>query len=224
MSTPNSRQTGQASAEAAAPAAGIQLLVKYISRTDGGRPLRTILLTGTAAGVGTTTVACELVWHLAARLGQKTLLVDANYQTPTVHERNHLPLTPGLCEYLAGNAAGTVHEVEKLPLSLMTCGDRALLNRTVFSPDCGCKGLLETLAKDYVAVIIDAAPAVHSPETFNLASCVDGVVVVARSERSRREVVRATRERIELAGGAIVGGVLNRRRYHIPEWLYARMG
>ena len=42
-------------------------------------------------------------------------------------------------------------------------------------------------------------------------------------ERVVYEVIQKAKEKIEASGGTIVGSILNRRKYHIPERLYRRL-
>jgi Mrp family chromosome partitioning ATPase len=52
---------------------------------------------------------------------------------------------------------------------------------------------------------------------------VDAVVLVIRHGGTRREVVRRAKETVERAGGKILGVVLNKRKFPIPEFLYRRL-
>ena len=52
---------------------------------------------------------------------------------------------------------------------------------------------------------------------------VDGVVLVVQAERTKREVVQRSMESIANFQGNILGVVLNRKKYYIPEFLYRRV-
>lgn len=60
-------------------------------------------------------------------------------------------------------------------------------------------------------------------DVIALAGKVDGVVLVVESERTRREVALQYKDRLEKSGAHILGVVLNKRRFHIPEWVYNRL-
>jgi Mrp family chromosome partitioning ATPase len=70
---------------------------------------------------------------------------------------------------------------------------------------------------------MDAAPVGTYPECAVLCDKVDSVILVVKHGSTRREVVVRTREIITRAGGKILGVVLNRRRFPIPEFLYRRL-
>ncbi len=79
---------------------------------------------------------------------------------------------------------------------------------------------LALLRRRHRAVLIDAGAIDGAPYVLDLASHVDGfVLVVAAGERDRGEIRRAV-EMIEAAHGRVFGIVLNKRQYPIPNWLY----
>lgn len=59
-------------------------------------------------------------------------------------------------------------------------------------------------------IIIDAPALERSGASLALASQVDGVVLVVRSDRTRADAVAAARDEVEANGGQVVGIVLNR--------------
>jgi len=64
---------------------------------------RVLLVTGIDRGAGRSFVASQLA-RAAARLGERTLLVDADLREPTLHRSFGAPRSPGLVEWLAGSA------------------------------------------------------------------------------------------------------------------------
>ncbi|MFB3123892.1 MAG: cobalamin biosynthesis protein CobQ, partial [Candidatus Binatia bacterium] len=65
------------------------------------------------------------------------------------------------------------------------------------------------------------APSVHGfAECRVLCAKVDGVVLVVESGRTRRQVAFNAKKQLEEAGGKLLGVVLNKRRYYIPEFIY----
>jgi Mrp family chromosome partitioning ATPase len=49
---------------------------------------------------------------------------------------------------------------------------------------------------------------------------MDGVVLVAHANKTRRQVARYVSQRLQESGGEVLGLVLNRTLNFIPEWLY----
>ena len=52
---------------------------------------------------------------------------------------------------------------------------------------------------------------------------MDGVVLVLEAEKTRWQVADKARESIENHGGKVLGVVLNKRRYYIPDFIYSRI-
>jgi Mrp family chromosome partitioning ATPase len=52
---------------------------------------------------------------------------------------------------------------------------------------------------------------------------VDGVLLVLEAGKTRRHVAIRAKKELEEAGGKLLGVVLNKRRYHIPERVYKRL-
>lgn len=96
-------------------------------------------------------------------------------------------------------------------------------------------GLASILVSPNLAVILDevrarfdltivAAPALGaSPEGYQLASVVDGVVVVVEAGKTRWQAVKRDILRMQAQGATVLGTILNRRRYYIPSVVYKRI-
>ena len=72
-------------------------------RDAGLDSLKVVMIASAMASEGKTTLSCHLGTSLA-RAGRRTLLVDCDLRRPSVHRVYDLPLTPGLCEVLRGDA------------------------------------------------------------------------------------------------------------------------
>lgn len=183
---------------------------------------RVILLSSSVAGEGTTEVTVGLGLALAGTMGRKTAIVDCNVHHPEMHQRFGTPEV-GLGEYLA-------HEVplEKalantvVPnMYVMPVGKRRA-SLVAFNKE-DLNGLIADLRKKFDYVLMDAAPVGTYPECAVLCDKADSVILVVKHGSTRREVVMRTKETITRAGGRILGVVLNRRRFPIPEFLYRRL-
>jgi Mrp family chromosome partitioning ATPase len=69
-------------------------------------------------------------------------------------------------------------------------------------------------------VLFDSPPPNMYSDSIALAGKVDGVVLVVQAEKTRVKVIQNTRDLLENGGGNILGVVLNKRHFHIPDWLY----
>jgi capsular exopolysaccharide synthesis family protein len=82
---------------------------------------------------------------------------------------------------------------------------------------------INELRKKFDYVLMDAAPVGTYPDCAVLCDKVDAVILVVKHGGTRREVVKRTKDIVVRAGGKILGVVLNRRRYPIPDFLYRRL-
>ena len=155
-----------------------------------GSPPRSILVTSTAPGEGKTFTAANLAISIALNINRYVLLIDADLRRPQLHARFGFPAVPGLSNYLA--------EGQRLPsLLLRTKIDKLTLLAGGSPPDnpselLSCDRmarLLEEVTQRYPdrLIVIDAPPPAIAAETSVLARQVDGIIVVVRYGRTRRE-------------------------------------
>jgi capsular exopolysaccharide synthesis family protein len=183
---------------------------------------RILLLSSSVNGEGTTEVVIGLGLMLAATMGRQTAIVDCNTDHPDIHSRFGAR-DVGLGELL--NARLTLEEAlvnTTVPnLYILPLGS-GLSSLAAHSRD-AFAGLMSALRSRFDYVLVDVAAIGMNPESTLLCDRVDAVILVVRHGSTRREVVRRTKEIVERAGGRILGVVLNRRNFPIPEFLYRRL-
>ncbi|MDQ6778281.1 MAG: Wzz/FepE/Etk N-terminal domain-containing protein [Actinomycetota bacterium] len=170
-----------------------------------GRSLKLVAVTSPAPEEGKTTVALSLACAFAS-VGRHTILVEADLRRPTLGDRLGLERTPGLSEYLAGNAEPTdiLHLVPLLgrpspstngrPDSLVTI----LAGEVVPNPDellasSRFSDALAELAEAYDVVVIDTAPLLPVPDTLEILPLVDAYLICIREGRTTSTDVSALR-------------------------------
>ena len=173
---------------------------------------------------GSSTVALNLAASLAKDNGCRVVLVDANLRHPFLHGSFNLPTSPGFSEVI--HEGTNVDEAVKqsiIPnLFVLTSGISPPNPMVIFeSPKLA--DLIEVLRKEFDWIIFDCAPINIYPDSAVLASRLDGVVLVIQAENKRAEVAIQAKEHLEQADAKILGAVLNRRRYIIPEIVYRRL-
>lgn len=80
--------------------------------------------------------------------------------------------------------------------------------------------VLATLRQSFDLIVIDAPPTNHGVLGPALAREADGVILVLECERTRAPAVKAAQQSIEINNGRMLGVVLNKRRFHIPRFMY----
>ena len=82
---------------------------------------------------------------------------------------------------------------------------------------------LQTLRFIFDFVLLDCPSLKASEDAALFAEAANAVIVVVEAEKTRQEQVSNTIQTIELAKGNLIGCVLNKRQYPVPEWLYQRI-
>lgn len=152
-----------------------------------------------------------------------TLLIDAHFGNPSLHKKFGVSLENGLYEILARDQ---ILEISTKRISsglhLVTAGRKRDLLKTQLE-EAKFEAMLEFSKRHYERIFLDLPSILHAPSAIDLSRLCDGVVVVVRAGKTRWEVVNQARELLEEADVKILGGILNRRRFYIPETLYRRI-
>jgi Mrp family chromosome partitioning ATPase len=124
-----------------------------ISKAASVREPATLLFTGSAAGVGTTTVVLNLA-VTAARAGRRVIVIDANVRRPAIAARLALCDRPGLSEVLDGTVTldESLQESEQSNLAALTHGGPILGAARSAS---AYRSLLRQLRHGFDLVLID---------------------------------------------------------------------
>ena len=188
-------------------------------------PKKVVQFIGSREGEGTSTIVREFAEVSAAKFAGTVLLIDADNRKPGQHL--FFATTPeyGLEEVLQKNMPldGAFHKIGEtsgLYMSLLSVHS-ASSARIFNSP--GIDHLWENLRQRFDLILIDSPPAASSPDGPALSQRVDGTVLVLEAEKTRWPVAESVKDRITGKGGRILGVVLNKRRYHIPEFIYTRL-
>jgi exopolysaccharide transport family protein len=173
-------------------------------------PPRTVLITSALPEEGKTSVSLSLT-RLVSRMGQKrTVIIDCDLRRPSVHGRIGLGQTPGLVEYLAGEA--TLEEVLQLDEpsgARVIAAGRSSVNPMDLLASEQFKGLLRKLTETFDIVILDSSPVMAVSDSRILARLVDKTIFVVRWSETRREVAMMGLKQIVEAGASVAGVVLS---------------
>ena len=190
-------------------AENIRLLKSNLDFFGLDSPSKSILITSPTQGNGKTTISVNLA--LAMSQGdQKTVLVDADLRRPAIHTALKLSVKPGLSEIIRGDKTfhSTIRVWKKNKLEVITAGGR-LPNVTEIAGSKRIGSVLNSLKDIFEVVIVDAPPLVIS-DAYNLASKVDGVILILVPGQTREEQARVMKEQLERAGAKVIGVVFNK--------------
>ncbi len=183
-----------------------------------------ILFASAVPGEGTSTIARNTAIALGRDRTERILLVDANVRAPVQHAAFHTEQATGLVDVILGSVSLTSavkHDVIS-GVSLLTAGDSIDSPSRVLTQSV-LQSLVMALTSLFDWVIIDGPPLTVYPEAASLCAVSGGAVLVVRAERTRREVVEESKKILGESGADVIGAVLNRRKYHIPAFIYRRL-
>jgi Mrp family chromosome partitioning ATPase len=75
----------------------------------------------------------------------------------------------------------------------------------------------------YDWIVLDCPPVTVYPDAVNLSAASGTGVLVIQAEKTRLEVVEEANSILQDSGLDLLGAVLNRRKYHVPEFIYRRL-
>ena len=184
------------------------------------RDLRTIMVVSAAPGDGKTTIARYLA-AAAARMGSRVLLTEVDLRRPTVAKQLDISSGPGLSDVLIG-AVSLNEAIQSIALDAPS-GD-GLAERTLdvlvagatLPPNPGelvesqaMETMLEQAKAVYDLIVIDTPPLTAVSDAFPLLRKVDGVIIVGRVGRNRRDVAERLHETLQSVGAPLLGVVAN---------------
>lgn len=199
-------------------------LSENISTLKLTKSIKTIAVSSSVHGEGCSTVAVNLAITLAKKGVSNILLIDGNLRKPSLHEFFRLEKEKGLTEVIREeiDLAEVLKESPVSNLLLMTSGDIEIDPNQIFSSR-RFQEFVTTIGNQFELVLFDSPPINLYPDSAILSPLLDNVLMVIQAERVIYEKIQKAKEKIESSGGRILGAVLNRRRYYIPDMIYRRL-
>jgi protein-tyrosine kinase len=172
------------------------------------RPLKRILVTSSLPAEGKTFVAANLARSISCQPDRRVLLIDADLRVSRLHVAFGAPSTPGLSEYLSGEAddCSVIQNGPDENLWLIS-GGRQVTNPSELVLSERMKRLLDLASSWFDFVILDSPPAIPVHDPNLLADLCDGTLFVVRAGVTDFEV--AARAAAEFEGKNLLGVVLN---------------
>lgn len=195
----------------------IRTLRNAILLTNFDRNLRSLLVTSAQPGEGKSTVAAHLALTHAMQ-GSRTLLIDGDMRRPSAHRRFAIENNLGLGGYLQGKAS-MASLIQKSGasdnLDILTAGSASR------RPDDWLRGrmdsIIEDLLTEYQLVVLDAPPLLGFAEPLEMATSVDGVIVVTRAGSTSRKQVASVIQMLTRLRANVLGVVLNQVNKSMSE-------
>lgn len=193
----------------------IRTLRNSVLLTDFDRTIRSILVTSATPSEGKSTAAAHLAVAHALQ-NQKTLLIDADLRRPSVHRCFNISSAAGLSDVLVDERPWRelVWRPEGLPsLAILPAGPPSRRASDLIGR--GIASLLDEAVREYDWVIVDAPPLLGFAEPLQLATVVDGVLVVARAGQTDRRAVASVVNTLRRLRANVVGIVMNQVHHRL---------
>lgn len=194
----------------------IKTNIKYSS---ADKDKKVILVTSTQPGEGKSTVSVDLGTSLSQD-NKKVIVVDADLRKPTVHKRFEVSGMCGLTDVLVGEVPleKAVIQINE-SLNVLVAG-QIPPNPAELLASKGMEKLLEQLKQQYDYIILDGNPICLIADSQILASKADGVILVARCEKTKKEELVNAKKLVEQVDGQVIGVVLNRVKDRSKKYYY----
>lgn len=189
--------------------------------------MKVVLFVGATSGSGASTAAANFAAMLAQDPATRVLLIDANLRTeerrePVPNDMNDRAAGVNLARLLAGPTAPVYPVPGPSNLYVLPSGTKCSMPLSLFQ-SAAFDDFLKSVRQRFQYVVVDAPPLQGFPESLVLSRKADGVILVVESEKTRKRTALWAKRQIEAAGGKLLGVVLNKRKYNIPDWLYKRI-
>jgi succinoglycan biosynthesis transport protein ExoP len=222
------RNGGKKAALPPVEAEAFSLIRAHLRFFNVDRDLRTVVIASPAPGEGKTTVARHLA-EAAARSGSRVLLLEVDLRQPTLARQLDIESGPGLADVLIG-AIPMGEAIQSVDLQASP-GEGVtghtfdvLAAGAVLPPNPGelleshaMNAVLDQAKSAYDLVVIDTPPLTAVSDAFPLLTKVDGVVMVGRVGRSRRDAAERLEQVLASSGAPLLGVIANGSKSGAPS-------
>ena len=219
---------------------------------DVDTPITSVLVTSPLPEEGKSTVAASLAAANAAA-GKRTLLVECDLRRPSLSARLSINRSPGLSDYLAGQAAAheilqvvTLSQSDPVPngrakgkaasstveasagkLVVIAAGSHSIRPAELLGSQ-RFREFLEQVVAAYDTVVIDTPPLLSVSDTLEIVPLVDSVLLCIRADQTTRDQARAVKAALahlpERTTGIVVTGLKPGRENDYGYYSYAYYG
>ncbi len=226
----------------------LQVILESLRSANSGESRQIIGISGIIPQQGSSTITALLSLMLAGRENgyfqqvtteeaddespietvrrkkQKVLLIDTQVRNPSFHRMFEVKIEGGLSELLYNELSleEVTRQVSMSYLELITTGQKTNFRFNEEHID-RFRSILDGLRTRYQHIFLDIPPILNYAEGLALSKICDGVILVIEADRTRVEVIQEAMRMFEKSGVDVLGAVLNKRKYHIPEWLYRKL-
>lgn len=183
-----------------------------------GENIKKIMITSSVPNEGKSFISMQL-WKMLADIGISTLLIDCDLRNSKMRSDFGLSYVDGdavgIAHYLAGKAnLDDVIYKTNVKNGYMIPSAGAIINPTILLEQALFDKMLKKVEDVFGIVIIDTPPIGSVADALNIATKVDGTVLVVRSNDTPRRLISNSVQLLERTSTPLLGAVLNRIDTH----------
>lgn len=199
----------------------IMKLVQRLFLLPGG--VRRVVFAGVDPGTGCSWMTARVADILATQVSGSVCIVDANFRSGTLHETFSVESDYGFTDALSQPGPVKQFASRLAPnFWLLGCGSMTSNGQALLSSErLGAR--FAELRNEFDYVVIDTPALTVSADPVAIAHFADGIALVLEADVTRRETARKTALDLEAANIRVLGTVLNKRSFPIPQSLYDRL-
>jgi len=152
------------------------------------------------------------------------LLIDTQLRNPSLHDKLEVVKEGGIIEILENDFRFKkgIKKVKNSSLKFISSGENKDFQ---LKPNHlkKLKAYLDILKTKIDYVILDIPPLLQYPEGIALSKLCDAIILVVQAGEAKWEIVQEARRLLERAEVNIMGSILNRRKFYIPNWAYKNL-
>lgn len=172
------------------------------------KEIRRIVITSAEPGEGKSTTAGNTALAFAQD-GKKVILIDCDLRKPSVHKKFRISNTLGLSDVMLNkDKLNEAIQERNENLDILTAG-KLPPNPSELLGSITMDKLLEHLEGKYDVIIMDSPPLHAVTDAQILSKKSDGLVLVIRAEKTKKDSVIAAKELLQKVNAPILGLVLN---------------
>ncbi|MDQ0149527.1 CpsD/CapB family tyrosine-protein kinase [Eubacterium multiforme] len=190
------------------PAEAYRVLRTNIQYSSFDKDIEKILVTSSEPGEGKSTTAGNLA--LAYSQDEKrVLIIDCDLRKPSLHKKFRISNNIGLSDVVLDKSKISKAIVKYTDYLHILPSGKVPPNPSEMLGSRAMERLLNELGEIYDVVVLDTPPVHAVTDAQILSTKVDGVVLVVRAEKTKKEAVIDAKKSLDKVGANILGTVLN---------------
>ena len=184
-------------------------------------PPQILYVTSVNRSEGKTFLAKCIAYYIANLVADKVLLVDGNFESPTLHEDYNL-LNQGFSELLVEGCwkNDDFYQATTLDnLKVLAAGSQN--NKGLLFKQSTLNNLRENIPSEYSIIIVDGARLELGGKS--MIQSADSSILVVDASSTRREVIQGVMSNYAIQTEKIFGAVLNKKTHYIPNFIYRHL-